>query len=238
LLSLIVIYRDHLNETYPLLPWLHSTEVCEHVFGLCRQIQQDFTELDFLYMVPKLSIGLREFALLGQFSDGKERAHGYNHTYGDCRNIDLVALSMYPTNTDIDEAMHVAFSQAEHLWSLLGVVPSSDFAATLPSIASWLDPDDVDVSRSPIATQGQMDQVQHQGEDRDHDSRVDDSADNRPEEPVSLQIEKAIQELETANLQTFDEEDHVNRLTYAAVALTVNDSLTMYKRPVVGHIRG
>ena len=37
-LKLIIIYRDHLPKMYPLLPWLLSTEPCEHVFGLCRQI--------------------------------------------------------------------------------------------------------------------------------------------------------------------------------------------------------
>jgi hypothetical protein len=36
LIKLIIIYRDHLgSHVYPLLPWLLSTEVCEHVFGVC-----------------------------------------------------------------------------------------------------------------------------------------------------------------------------------------------------------
>ena len=142
LVSLIVIYRDHVPETYPLLPWLHSTEICEHVFGLCRQIQQDFTLLDFLYMVPKLSIRLREHALLGHFSDGKERAHGYNHTYSDFRGVDLVNLSTYPTDLDINDALQESYRQAEHLWSILGVVPPFGGAPQLPSIRSWFTEDD------------------------------------------------------------------------------------------------
>ena len=36
LIGLVIIYRDHMDgEIYPLLPWLHSTEVCKHVFGEC-----------------------------------------------------------------------------------------------------------------------------------------------------------------------------------------------------------
>jgi hypothetical protein len=66
LLQLIIVYRDDLDGLYPLLPWLLSTEVCEHVFGLCRQIIKDFTMLDFYYMIPKLFIRLREHAVFSK----------------------------------------------------------------------------------------------------------------------------------------------------------------------------
>ena len=91
---------------YPLLPWLHSTEPCEHVFGLCRQILQDFTMHDFQFMIPKLFIRLREAALFGpsHLSDGKERASGYTHNYRDTRDIDLNALSTFPSDHEIQEA--------------------------------------------------------------------------------------------------------------------------------------
>ena len=69
LLQLIFVYWDLLDDVYPLLPWLLSTEVCEHVFGLCRQIVKDFTDMDFIYMIPKLFIRLREHALFLHFSD-------------------------------------------------------------------------------------------------------------------------------------------------------------------------
>lgn len=45
LISLIIIYRQHYSR-YPLLPWLHSTEPCEHVFGVIWQIKKDFTFAD------------------------------------------------------------------------------------------------------------------------------------------------------------------------------------------------
>ena len=57
LLGLVYIYQDHLGgEHYPLLPWLHSTEICEHVFAECRKLVKDFTHLNFLHMVPWLHI--------------------------------------------------------------------------------------------------------------------------------------------------------------------------------------
>ena len=34
LIQLIIIYRDTYSSRFPLLPWLHSTEVCEHIFGV------------------------------------------------------------------------------------------------------------------------------------------------------------------------------------------------------------
>jgi hypothetical protein len=50
---LILIYCDYFPHI-PLLLWLHSTELCEHLFGCARKIQKDFTFVEFLFMVPKL----------------------------------------------------------------------------------------------------------------------------------------------------------------------------------------
>jgi hypothetical protein len=137
-IKLVIVYRDHLPGTYPLLPWLHSTEPCEHVFGLCQQILQDFTSHDFQHMVPKLFVQIREAALFGpsHFSDGKERASGYTHNYRDTRDIDLNALSTFPLDNEIQEATVMANQQAENLWFLLGFFPSDESSSTtqLPSI--------------------------------------------------------------------------------------------------------
>ena len=57
LISLVIIHWDHMDgEIYPLLPWLHSSETCEHIFGECQKLVKDFTFLDFLYMIPRLHI--------------------------------------------------------------------------------------------------------------------------------------------------------------------------------------
>ncbi|KAF9486852.1 hypothetical protein BDN71DRAFT_1554513, partial [Pleurotus eryngii] len=58
-IGLIVVHHDHLDDAFPLLPWLHSTEACEHVFGEARCVVKDFTMLDFLHMVPKLQVRIR-----------------------------------------------------------------------------------------------------------------------------------------------------------------------------------
>jgi hypothetical protein len=196
--------------TYPLLPWLYSAEICEHIFGLCRQIQQDFTFLDFLYMVPKLSIRLREHALLGHFSDGKERAHGYNHTYNDFRGVNLVNLSTYPTDLDIKDALQEGHHQAEHLWSILGVVPPFGGEPQLPSIHSWFTEDDPSSDTSG---------------DPKYESAVEDA--NIDEGSVALEIEHALRQLEEASNLTSKEEDLLSQLAYATAALTVDDSLLM-----------
>lgn len=146
LLQVVIIYRDYSGGNRPLLPWLLSTEVIEHIFGLCQQIVKDFTMLDFQYIVPKLFIKLRQAALSSKFSDGKARASGYNHTYTDIRGIDLQALSTYPTNDDMNDIAVRAYGEAESLFALLGVTASDlyyEAAAPprLPSIRSWFSED-------------------------------------------------------------------------------------------------
>ncbi|KAF8804267.1 hypothetical protein BYT27DRAFT_7010987, partial [Phlegmacium glaucopus] len=120
-LQVVIIYCDYSGGIQPLLPWLLSTEVIEHIFGLCRLIIKDFTMLDFYYMVLKLFIKLQQAVLSSKFSDGKARASGYNHTYTDTRGIDIQALSTYPTNSDINDIAVCTYGEAESLFALPGV---------------------------------------------------------------------------------------------------------------------
>ena len=47
LLALIYVYHDHpIDQHYPLLPWLHSTEMCEHTFAECRKLVKDFLRVE------------------------------------------------------------------------------------------------------------------------------------------------------------------------------------------------
>ena len=138
-IALVIIHRDHV--TGPLLPWLHSSEACEHVFGSARQIVKDFTFLDFVYMIPKLRIKLHESILCGKSSDAKSRATGYNHTYYDNEGLDLQALSYYPTDDEISNIAVEAVEEADSLFILLGVHPNDlderSSSTRLPSIAAW-----------------------------------------------------------------------------------------------------
>ncbi|KIY43125.1 hypothetical protein FISHEDRAFT_54055 [Fistulina hepatica ATCC 64428] len=133
-LALLYIYRDHLrpsdsldetseNNLYPLLPWMHSTEACEHVFGEARKIVMDFTMLDFIYMIPKLSVRIRHAIVNRQLtsSDAKARASGYSHTYFDDAKLDIIALSTFPNDWQIYEASATASREADGLIKMLGI---------------------------------------------------------------------------------------------------------------------
>ncbi|KAF8220902.1 hypothetical protein L208DRAFT_1219675, partial [Tricholoma matsutake] len=124
LVSLIIVHRDHVSEIYPLLPWLHSSEACEHVFGLGQQIIKDFTYLDFVYMLPKLNVKLSKAIFNSQLhwpSDMKAQATGYNHTYLDAHDLNLLVLACYPSHPLIDNTTDCAIDKAEGLIELLGV---------------------------------------------------------------------------------------------------------------------
>jgi hypothetical protein len=97
LLGLIISHRQFYSN-YPLLPWLHSTEVCEHIFGILRKLKAKFSLVDLLFM-PKVRV-----LLLGEFGDllpeqkANETAAGYHHTYFQTDDIDLKVLMVWPRN--------------------------------------------------------------------------------------------------------------------------------------------
>ena len=147
--ALVVIHRDHLSSSTPLLPWLHSSECCEHVFGEARHVVKDFTYLDFIYMIPKLRIKLHESALHGKGGNGKARAAGYSHTYFDHEGLDLTTLSTFPSDAEITSIAENAAQEADSLVALLGVNPRvlhktiTSLPQWLPSIHTWVD-DEID----------------------------------------------------------------------------------------------
>jgi hypothetical protein len=143
-LSLLYIHPDHITGLFPLLPWLHSSEACEHVFDESRRIVKDFTMLDFLYMIPKLRVKLQAAIRRAKSSDGKARAAGYTHTYFDKTGLDILALSTFPTDDDIDNIAVEAAEESDSLIVLLGLAPSQlhpgvTTMPTLPSINTWYD---------------------------------------------------------------------------------------------------
>lgn len=217
ILQLIVVYRD-LDGVYPLLPWLLTTEICEHVFGLCRQIVKDFTELDWHYMIPKLFIRLREQVFFGKFSKGKERASGYNHTYTDNRDADLNILSTYPSDDDLAEVAVTAYFEAESLWTLLGAPPSANIHRRSPPVSSWF-------AEPEINSAGDVD-----GADDRHseDSCIGDW--NEPVIQVSEaeEIQNQLDKMETFVLKSFKEEDMFNELALASIALNMADDMALY----------
>jgi len=150
-IALVIIHRDHTPGTCVLLPWLHSSEACEHVFGESRQVVKDFTYLDFIYMIPKLRIKLHQAAFRGKASNPKARAAGYAHTYFDNDGLDWATLSTFPTNSEIQAVAEEAAQEADSLVALLGInaerlhrfQASNPQSQWLPAINSWFRDDDL-----------------------------------------------------------------------------------------------
>ncbi|KAG6864122.1 hypothetical protein C0991_012300 [Blastosporella zonata] len=144
-IALMFLHRDSTENTViSFLPWLHSTEACKHVFGQARRIVKDFCMQDFIYMVPKLTVFLRQAALEARLADPKATASGYNHTYLDATNLDMVALATYPDDAEVANIAAGAAADVDSLLWLLGVVPARLNSirqlqqTKLPSIDVWL----------------------------------------------------------------------------------------------------
>ncbi|KDQ15593.1 hypothetical protein BOTBODRAFT_78373, partial [Botryobasidium botryosum FD-172 SS1] len=121
LLLLVLVYRDHFPQ-YPLLPWLHSTESCEHVFGCMRKPKTDFDIADLLYFMPKLMIYMSgTFGDLSPEQKENATAAGYHHTYFDTRDLDIPALMTWPTDAELEKVSLMAAQEAEQLLTVLGV---------------------------------------------------------------------------------------------------------------------
>lgn len=210
LLKLVIIYHDHIKGSLPLFPWLLTTEVVEHVFGLCRQIIEDFMEKEFMDMVSKLFIRLRQAIFSSWVADGKARASGYNHTYMDMHGINLSALSSYPSNEAMNEAATQAYGEAESLFDLLGVSAmelQSPSATALPSINSWFQDED---NPSDLVSE------------HEDDDLLCDQEDEAAEDYQSL-----LDILENMNLKTSWENERLNGYQYAQIALSVDDQMKM-----------
>ncbi|KDQ05884.1 hypothetical protein BOTBODRAFT_122163, partial [Botryobasidium botryosum FD-172 SS1] len=117
-LILLVLYYPE----YPLCPWLHSTEYVEHLFGILRQLRDDFTFSDIIYMVPKAVRYMSSaFSVLSIEEQGNKTAAGYHHTYFKSQGLDIAALMVYPGDTEISDAFDAATTEAEGLLSAVGI---------------------------------------------------------------------------------------------------------------------
>ncbi|EIW63281.1 uncharacterized protein TRAVEDRAFT_161459 [Trametes versicolor FP-101664 SS1] len=115
LLSLIVVYRQYFPY-HPLMPWLHSTTPCEHIFGIIRTLKKDFNFADLLYLESKLrTLLLGAFDRLTPLDRANERAAGYYHSYFDSTSVDADNLRQWPSEIELQEASRAAFLDAEQL---------------------------------------------------------------------------------------------------------------------------
>ncbi|KAF6742097.1 hypothetical protein DFP72DRAFT_1109656 [Ephemerocybe angulata] len=144
LLSLIIVYRKYYPK-YPLLPWLHSTESDEHVFGATRKGIPNFTYADMLAAAHKV------FALIsGAFKNltseekANQTAAGYHHTYFKDEDLDLRVLGQYPTDMELGTASDAAFEETVQLTSVFGIAAQTMIAAHALSTTNSADDDDCD----------------------------------------------------------------------------------------------
>jgi len=138
----------------------------------------------------------------------------------------LVDLSVYPTDNEINDIAQIAYEEAENLWALLGAPPAlfADSTVKLPSIHAWFSKASFGNHPKPSDDDGLEDEI-----DSDHDSYVGDwDSDDDEEEPSeAAQIQNALNYLEKVSLDNFAQEDEVNNLACAAIALSVQDEMTM-----------
>jgi len=204
LIQLVIVYRDTYGSRFPLLFWLHSTEVCEHVFGVLRSLVKDFTMLDFYHLVLKLFIRLRIFTKSTLATVGKDTASGYAHTYSDCRGIDLTALSTFPTDDEINEAAKSAYEEAEDLLFVLGVSPD---VLAQPTAGPTITP----VSQ----------------EDKDLEDFVEDDLEEIIDETDDISyLYECTEQLKTSSLSS-DRQKQMKDLSYASIMLHTHKDVNM-----------
>ncbi|KAH9005408.1 hypothetical protein EDB86DRAFT_3071106 [Lactarius hatsudake] len=142
LLGLIFIHRDFLDTSFPLMPWAHRSESNEHVFGIMRSLITDFTMLDVVHMIPKLTVRLQA-ACRSRHQNVGETAAGYSHTYFHDEDTPLSLFSQYPSDKDLNSLAGVAYDEVCYLWSLLGY-KSSEVLSPSRSQPGGPIPDDPD----------------------------------------------------------------------------------------------
>lgn len=213
-IQLIIIHRDLLDDVYAFLPWLHSTEVCEHLFGIMRSILMDFTMLDSMYMMPKLLIRIREHVLNATSPTSKARASGYNHTHADCGGIDLPMLSIFPSDEEINEFAIQAFEEAQNLLAITGIIPSTARSRNpLPNISSWFSGDDCG------APGGEADILETIHDLDDHGHTSDGEVNESAEKTFDCAENGACEGLPDSAVE------QVEGLGYAAIMSSVRDSM-------------
>ena len=210
LLGLIYIYRDGFQGRHPLLPWLHSIEICEHVFAECRKLIKDFTHLNFLFMTVRLHTLLRASLALSRGTDPKARANGYSHAYLDPETAQIESLAIFPSDEEIEITAGQAWEEAVGLLSLVGIA-SDDIND--PVSGSRGPSDTPDAGEEPYDEHKHQDKSGHGPKDR------------HEEESDSARLQRLIGVQEIEDWGTIDEtlQQKMHVLTCAAMALDISD---------------
>ncbi|KAI0329285.1 hypothetical protein GY45DRAFT_1253214 [Cubamyces sp. BRFM 1775] len=194
---------------------------------ICRKLVKDFTFLDLIYMIPRLHVLLRSIINFAHSSDPKARASGYAHSYFDTDNIDLSALATFPCDDEIQQAARDAWQEAESLMLLVGIVPSdvmgrdaSRATTQLPSISSWYP-----ASQEPQSLDSDTIDDDNSSSDEDYDCNSDSDDSDEDESAV---LQRLITEHQNDFGRSNAQDERFLNLTCAAVALAMDDTVTVY----------
>lgn len=121
LVELIVVYREF-YPSYPLLPWLHSTEMLEHFFGVLRSLKKDFNFADALWLEPKLrTLMMGAFKNFTAEEQANATAAGYWNTYHSAPDYDADALRNYPPDSEMGKMSQRAIRDVTMLCDAVGI---------------------------------------------------------------------------------------------------------------------
>ncbi|KAE9384211.1 hypothetical protein BT96DRAFT_1100947, partial [Gymnopus androsaceus JB14] len=125
MLKLPLIHRDH----FPHIPCylhFHSTEPCEHRFGCSRGGTglPNFTFAEWILMTPKVDF-LMHNSMKGSHSKANGHCAGYLHTYLNNNGTSVDIASKWPTDSECQEAINIAFVEARRLLKCAGIDSTS-----------------------------------------------------------------------------------------------------------------
>ncbi|KAI0309490.1 hypothetical protein OF83DRAFT_1166849 [Amylostereum chailletii] len=141
MVTLILTHRDFFLHI-PCLLWLSSLEVCEHLFGCGRKIQKDFTFLEWILMIPKLTVMMAgELSAKGIQAKASAHRSGYHHTWFKTDGLDLVELTTFPSDAVIQQLIKSAHIEATSMLRILGmnIKPLADNASSGSGPVTLLD---------------------------------------------------------------------------------------------------
>lgn len=206
LVLLVVTYRN-LYPDHPFAPWLHTTEVSEHIFGMARQLKEDFTYADLLHMIPKLSHYLAgKFDELTPQEQANRTAAGYYHTHFKNDDVNIIALKTYPSDYEIESIYNTATQEATDLL----------YALNINCIHTWqsLSPI-VTIANAEGATAGSGE------EDEEDEGLVNETSEHE------MSARDLIRQLEALPMGLPSQEERTEVLTFAVVAEELDKTLSM-----------
>lgn len=208
LLGLILIHRDHLTSSVPLLPWKHASMANEHMFSALRDYSKDLTLVEAIVASPHLRATMlassrARFAKAGF----KAVASGYqHHDLPDDHSINFGAMKTFPTDAQLTGAYKDAIEENEALWALLGV--HLEALNEAPDISLKSSPVDVSLSTEL--------------------SRNDEDDETICNMGIHDDLQDAIDAVTTATNLTKGEDKEFDACVAAAAALVIENLTAMY----------